>query len=75
MGPNGEGRKQRTRRRIMPTYLGHLGQPGVGGPAMGVFYGGSVSPGGMGFGPGYQHVGVGVSPPPVGIRGPMPKMG
>ncbi|KIR26681.1 hypothetical protein I309_04451 [Cryptococcus deuterogattii LA55] len=75
VGPSGEGRKQRTRRRIMPTYLGHLGQPGVGGPAMGVFYGGSVSPGGMGFGPGYQHVGVGVSPPPVGIRGPMPRMG
>lgn len=75
VGPSGEGRKQRTRRRIMPTYLGHLGQPGVGGPAMGVFYGGNVSPGGMGFGPGYQHVGVGVSPPPVGIRGPMPRMG
>ncbi|ODN95727.1 hypothetical protein L198_04345 [Cryptococcus wingfieldii CBS 7118] len=75
-GPNGEPRKQRTRRRIMPTYLGHLGQPGVGGPVMGAFNG-VVSPGtsgGMGYGFG-AHVGVGVSPPQVGIRGPMPRMG
>ncbi|WVQ81516.1 hypothetical protein IAT38_003640 [Cryptococcus sp. DSM 104549] len=83
-GPGGEGRKQRTRRRIMPTYLGHLGQPGVGGPVMGAFgqFAGNVSPGGgmsmggMGMGGmGYQqHVGVGVAPPPI-PRGPMPRMG
>ncbi|CAD6583066.1 MAG: hypothetical protein TREMPRED_003464 [Tremellales sp. Tagirdzhanova-0007] len=30
-------RKARNRRRIIPTYLGHLGQPGIGGPIMGVF--------------------------------------
>jgi hypothetical protein len=31
-GGGGGGRKPRTRRRIMPTYLGYVGQPGVGGP-------------------------------------------
>ncbi|WVN87871.1 uncharacterized protein L203_103068 [Cryptococcus depauperatus CBS 7841] len=76
LGPNGETRKQRTRRRIMPTYLGHLGQSGVGGPVMGAFqYGGNISPGGMGYGFAQQHVGVGVAPPAIGIRGPMPRMG
>ncbi|KAK4684279.1 hypothetical protein P7C73_g5907, partial [Tremellales sp. Uapishka_1] len=34
--PPSSPRKQRTRRRIMPTYLGHVGQPGIG-PVMGVF--------------------------------------
>lgn len=39
VGPNSAGgpRKQRTRRRIMPTYLGSIHQPGVGGPINGVF--------------------------------------
>ncbi|KAK8843351.1 hypothetical protein IAR55_007008 [Kwoniella newhampshirensis] len=95
LGPNSNGdgtaatisgggqRKQRTRRRIMPTYLGHLGQPGVGGPIMGVFgqFAGKPTqspPGGPpGFGAGYGHVGVGVAPPPIaGTRGvSMPRMG
>ncbi|WWD21133.1 hypothetical protein CI109_105614 [Kwoniella shandongensis] len=93
LGPNsnGEGtattisggggqRKQRTRRRIMPTYLGHLGQPGVGGPIMGVFgqFAGkpSQSPPSNAFG-GYGHVGVGVAPPPItSMRSvSMPRMG
>ncbi len=30
-------RKTRSRRRIMPSYLGHLDQPGVGGPVHGPF--------------------------------------
>jgi hypothetical protein len=39
IGPHTTGgmRKPRTRRRIMPTYLGSLHQPGVGGPINGVF--------------------------------------
>ena len=47
-------RKTRTRRRIMPTYLGHLGQPGVGGPIMGVFsqFAGKGQPGTYGPPPG-----------------------
>ncbi|KAK1922568.1 hypothetical protein DB88DRAFT_466565 [Papiliotrema laurentii] len=58
LGPNGQptGRKTRTRRRIMPTYLGHLGQPGVGGP-MGAFV--------PAIQPGWQGVGVGMAPPPI----------
>ena len=80
MGPG--GRKVRTRRRIMPTYLGHVGQPGVGGPVMGAFGMGAVPPGGWpstgapaGTGLG---VGVGVGPPLIGARGMgggMPRMG
>lgn len=71
-------RKPRTRRRIMPTYLGHLGQPGVGGPIMGVFgqfagkppiAGPGVHHQGYGSQPGQMWppppgVGVGVAPPP-----------
>ncbi|EIW65853.1 hypothetical protein TREMEDRAFT_70468 [Tremella mesenterica DSM 1558] len=34
-GSPGPGRRQR-RRRIMPTFLGHLGQPGIGGPVLGM---------------------------------------
>ncbi|WWC64076.1 uncharacterized protein I303_106683 [Kwoniella dejecticola CBS 10117] len=81
------GRKQRTRRRIMPTYLGHLNS-GVGGPIMGVFtqfnpntpasantHALTPNKGGS--------VGVGVSPPPVNVVGgrsvslptTMPRMG
>ncbi|WVW79292.1 hypothetical protein I302_101259 [Kwoniella bestiolae CBS 10118] len=74
----GSTRKQRTRRRIMPTYLGHLGQPGVGGPVMGAFQ--SFTPTKTGTG---SSVGVGVSPPPVNVGGgrsvslptTMPRMG
>ena len=81
LGPGQSGRKARTRRRIMPTYLGYVGQPGVGGPVMGAF----------GMSPMTQHtwptsnsvgvglgVGVGVGPPPVatkGTGGGMPRMG
>ncbi|OCF41921.1 hypothetical protein I317_04223 [Kwoniella heveanensis CBS 569] len=87
-GSSGLPRKQRTRRRIMPTYLGHLGQPGVGGPVMGVFGQfagagaatttasgtGQKTPSTPFGGPG--HVGVGVSPPVVGrVPVPMPRMG
>ena len=72
-GTPGSPRKPRTRRRIMPTYLGHLGQPGVGGPIMGVFgqFAGKVQPGTYGPPPGavWPHVqpgvGVGVAPPPM----------
>ncbi|ORX39115.1 hypothetical protein BD324DRAFT_311814 [Kockovaella imperatae] len=82
MGPGQGNRKVRTRRRIMPTYLGHLGQPGVGGPIMGAFGMPPMPPGtwpttnapaGTGLG-----VGVGVGPPPVNPRGSgqgMPRMG
>ncbi|ORY24752.1 hypothetical protein BCR39DRAFT_545770 [Naematelia encephala] len=48
LGPNANGtgsRKVRTRRRIMPTYLGPNGQPGVGGP-FGPFAG-KIQPGGQ----------------------------
>ncbi|WVQ93242.1 hypothetical protein IAU59_000307 [Kwoniella sp. CBS 9459] len=81
---SGQPRKQRTRRRIMPTYLGHLGQPGVGGPIMGVFgqfAGAGPTPNGSAGGAqkghvGGGHVGVGVSPPVVGrVPVPMPRMG
>ncbi|WRT69012.1 uncharacterized protein IL334_005994 [Kwoniella shivajii] len=73
-------RKQRTRRRIMPTYLGHLGQPGVGGPVMGAFQftGPTATPSGKSNG---ASVGVGVSPPPitsgrsVSLPTTMPRMG
>jgi hypothetical protein len=62
-GPNNQPgqRKTRTRRRIMPTYLGHLGQPGVGGPVPGAFgqFAPAIQPGG------WQGVGVGMGPPPV----------
>ncbi|OCF54535.1 hypothetical protein L486_08085 [Kwoniella mangroviensis CBS 10435] len=84
-GGGGSTRKQRTRRRIMPTYLGHLGQPGVGGPIMGAFtmpqtFTPSKTPGTGGNG---GSVGVGVSPPPVNVGGgrsvslpsTMPRMG
>ncbi|WVR09098.1 hypothetical protein IAU60_006160 [Kwoniella sp. DSM 27419] len=84
-GPNANGeaapRKQRTRRRIMPTYLGHLGQPGVGGPVMGVFgqFAGAPKAGvpATTFAPAPGgHVGVGVSPPVIGrVPVPMPRMG
>lgn len=68
LGPNANGgaRKVRTRRRIMPTYLGHLGQPGVGGPIMGPF--GSLQPSGPVYGgnpPTWPGVGVGMAPPPI----------
>lgn len=59
MGPNGTStgtRKTRTRRRIMPTYLGHLGQPGISGPFVP-----AIQPGWQGVG----GVGVGMGPPPV----------
>ena len=58
LGPNGQPatRKTRTRRRIMPTYLGHL-QPGVGGP-MGTSFVPAIQSG-------WQGVGVGVAPPPI----------
>jgi hypothetical protein len=75
IGPQTTGgmRKPRTRRRIMPTYLGSLHQPGVGGPINGVFsqfvrqpnqaYGG---PGGPNVWAGQQQqqqsVGVGMAP-------------
>jgi hypothetical protein len=60
LGPNGQPnqRKARTRRRIMPTYLGHLNQPGVGGPIMGPF-------GQFPAAPPWQGVGVGMGPPPI----------
>ena len=81
MGPNGvptgNPRKARTRRRIMPTYLGHLGQPGVGGPVMGAFgqyTGGAGYPPTQATGPwqGGSGVGVGVAPPPVSNTGRPP---
>ncbi|WVF65576.1 hypothetical protein IAT40_000306 [Kwoniella sp. CBS 6097] len=86
---SGQPRKQRTRRRIMPTYLGHLGQPGVGGPIMGVFgqFAGAPGAPASASGAGQKtpstpatvtggHVGVGVSPPVVGrVPVPMPRMG
>ena len=64
-------RKTRTRRRIVPTYLGHLGQPGVGGPIIGVFsqFAGKVQPGTYGPPPsrGWPHgqpgIGMGMPPP------------
>ena len=61
LGPNGQPtqRKARTRRRIMPTYLGHLNQPGVGGPIMGPF---GQFPAAA---PPWQGVGVGMGPPPI----------
>ena len=73
LGP-GMQKKSRTRRRIMPTYLGHVGQPGIGGPVQGPF--GPLSPqppwtASMG-------VGVGLAPPPVNPRatgGGMPRLG
>lgn len=60
LGPNGQPtqRKARTRRRIMPTYLGHLNQPGVGGPIMGPF-------GQFPAAQPWQGVGVGMGPPPI----------
>ena len=62
-GPTGQPgqRKARTRRRIMPTYLGHLGQPGVGGPVPGAFgqFAPAIQPGA------WSGVGVGMGPPPV----------
>lgn len=58
VGPNSTGgpRKQRTRRRIMPTYLGSIHQPGVGGPINGVFsqFIGGQPPQGQTFGNGQQ---------------------
>ncbi|WWC73141.1 uncharacterized protein I206_107107 [Kwoniella pini CBS 10737] len=75
------GRKQRTRRRIMPTYLGHLNS-GVGGPIMGVFtqFNTSNTPT---ITANKSSVGVGVSPPPINVVGgrsvslptTMPRMG
>lgn len=78
---NGGGRKPRTRRRIMPTYLGYVGQPGVGGPASPAFQplmlpkGGSGQPGQaqpqqMGQQAGWQpSLGVG-----MGIRTPLTRI-
>lgn len=49
----GGGRKPRTRRRIMPTYLGYVGQPGVGGPVPYAFQSmGAVGSSPLGPGPG-----------------------
>ncbi|WWC91262.1 uncharacterized protein L201_006205 [Kwoniella dendrophila CBS 6074] len=90
-GPDGlptttSSRKQRTRRRIMPTYLGHLNQPGVGGPILGVFgqFQGTTNPStSTPSKTGGTSVGVGVSPPPINVVGgrsvslptTMPRMG
>lgn len=53
----------------MPTYLGHLGQPGIGGPISGAF--GNLSAG-CTVPPTWQGVGVGLAPPPVpGIGRPL----
>ena len=76
-------RKPRTRRRIMPTYLGHLGQPGVGGPIMGVFsqFVGKAQPGtygpsqGQGWGHGQPGVGMGMAPPQMVGMGMRPMVG
>lgn len=79
VGPNSNGgtaaaaspRKQRTRRRIIPTHIGYFGQPGVGAPMMGAFGMNQPKPyswpHGQPGGPGMNGVGVGVgvSPPPV----------
>lgn len=77
VGPNSNGgtaaaaspRKQRTRRRIIPTHIGYFGQPGVGAPMMGAFGMNQPKPyswpHGQPGGPGLGGVGVGVSPPPV----------
>ena len=59
----GSPRKPRTRKRIMPTYLGHLGQPGVGGPIMGAFQYGGMQP--MAPPTWSSGVGVGMRPPPA----------
>ncbi|TXT13231.1 hypothetical protein VHUM_01632 [Vanrija humicola] len=84
VGPNSNGggplpaspRKQRTRRRIIPTHIGYFGQPGIGGPIMGAFGSKPPQPGAAaaGFG-GWPHgqpggVGVGVGPPalPLGLK-------
>lgn len=86
VGPNSNGgvplpaspRKQRTRRRIIPTHIGYFGQPGIGGPIMGAFGSKPPQPGAAaGFGP-WPHVqpgsgagvGVGVGPPalPLGLK-------
>ncbi len=84
--PPSSPRKARTRRRIMPTYLGHLGQPGVGGPIMGVFSQ-FVGKGQSGYGPssgqawGHNQpgVGVGMAPPQMvggmGMRQLVPRIG
>ncbi|KAL1407614.1 hypothetical protein Q8F55_007047 [Vanrija albida] len=85
VGPNSNGgvplpaspRKQRTRRRIIPTHIGYFGQPGIGGPIMGAFGSKPPQPGAAGgFGPwshgqpGGAGVGVGVGPPalPLGLK-------
>jgi hypothetical protein len=74
IGPQSTGgmRKPRTRRRIMPTYLGSIHQPGVGGPINGVFsqfvrqpnqaYGGPNGPNVWAGQQQQQSVGVGMAP-------------
>lgn len=86
VGPGGAGgnRKTRTRRRIMPTYLGSIHQPGVGGPINGVFSqftGPAAGPSGqpqpqqqqqqvyLAQSSGWQH---GIPPPPSQRQGPVP---
>jgi hypothetical protein len=78
LSPNGTApgspRKPRTRRRIMPTYLGHLGQAG---PIMGAFGQFTPQPIQQQQQPAYPWggVGVGMGPPPAVIRPVGTRMG
>lgn len=73
VGPNSNGapgspRKPRTRRRIIPTHIGYFGQPGIGAPMLAAFGSHKHQPGQPYWPQGQPGVGVGVAPPPVGIK-------